>query len=226
MSFSNHVLIILLLSHFTNSIYSLNLKNQTSEESQYLKYHICKDAGEAYAASYLVTKQYLIERKTDYNLTWVNCEMGSFIMMNQRPHMHGLGKPGTIIQSLDVLDFSVIHLSAYERLERRHAHRITQKLHSNTIQTIKSLSSYLELNVNKHKQYKLNSFYENRTVAIMPFIGTAMGAGHSNLLNRYEYLKACVWSIYEHFKHIVVAVTSEVDYNYARYLCILLLIVR
>ena len=32
----------------------------------------CRDSGEAYSASYLITKQHLLEQFTDYNLTWVN----------------------------------------------------------------------------------------------------------------------------------------------------------
>ena len=56
-----------------NYISSLNppgLKYQTREESKYLNLHKCRDSGEAYAASYLTTKQHLIEQFTDYNLTW------------------------------------------------------------------------------------------------------------------------------------------------------------
>ena len=55
---------------------------------------------------------------TDYNLTWVNCEMASFIMMNGRA-TPSRNVNGSLVQSLDVLDFSVLHLSAYERLQRR-----------------------------------------------------------------------------------------------------------
>ena len=32
-------------------------------------------------------------------------------------------------------------------------------------------------------------------VVIMPFLGGAMGAGHSELGNRFEYLKACFWCV-------------------------------
>ena len=39
--------------------------------------------------------------------------MGSFIMMGPR------SENGSLVQSLDILDFSVLHLSAYERLKRR-----------------------------------------------------------------------------------------------------------
>lgn len=55
----------------------------------------------------------MLEQFTDYNLTWVNCEMGSFIMMSPRK------ENGSLVQTLDLLDFSVVHLSAYERLKRR-----------------------------------------------------------------------------------------------------------
>ena len=62
----------------------------------------------------------------------------------------------------------------------------------------------------------------NRTVAIMPFLGNANGAGHSVLSNRYLYLKACVWSIYAYIPNIVVAVQSQVDYDYCKYVYIML----
>ena len=52
------------------------LKNQSKEEAEYLKLHKCKDVGEAYSASYLITREHLLEQFTGYNLTWVNCEMG------------------------------------------------------------------------------------------------------------------------------------------------------
>ncbi len=54
----------------------------------------------------------------------------------------------------------------------------------------------------------------NRTVVIMPFLLSDMGAGHSNLLNRMAYLNACFWSIYAYMPHIVVAVKSQRDYDY------------
>jgi hypothetical protein len=54
----------------------------------------------------------------------VNCEMASFIMMaadaNPAKDING-----SITMSVDVLDLSVIHLSAYERLQRRHKKTLT-----------------------------------------------------------------------------------------------------
>ena len=90
----------------------IGLKNQSKEESEYLKLHKCRDVGEAYSASYLITKEHLLYQFTGYNLTWVNCEMGSFIMMNQRAQPDR-NVNGSVTQTLDVLDFSIIHLSWY-----------------------------------------------------------------------------------------------------------------
>jgi hypothetical protein len=98
-------------------------QTQSKEEKEYLKYHKCADVAEAYGASYFITKEYLLRTKVEkFNLTWVNCEMGSFVFLkrlNGRT-IHQKNVSGVAIQSLDVLDFSVIHLSAYERLQRRH----------------------------------------------------------------------------------------------------------
>ena len=55
----------------------------------------------------------------------------------------------------------------------------------------------------------------NRTLAIMPFLGADMGAGHSALDNRYAYLKACFWSIYAEIPHVVAVVKNKADYKYA-----------
>jgi hypothetical protein len=41
-----------------------------------------------------------------------------------------------------------------------------------------------------------------------------MGAGHSELGNRFEYLRACFWSFYEFIPNIVAGVTrKEVVYT-------------
>lgn len=56
----------------------------------------------------------------------------------------------------------------------------------------------------------------NRTVVIMPFLGSDMGAGHSLLQNRLNYLRACFWSFYHYYPHVVASVKSEKDRNYVR----------
>jgi len=54
---------------------------QTEEEKNYLKLHKCRDGGEAYSAAYLTSKEHVLLQHTAFNLSMVNCEMGSFIMM-------------------------------------------------------------------------------------------------------------------------------------------------
>jgi len=128
----------------------------------------------------------LVEQNTYYNLTWVNCEMGSFIMMSP-------GKEnGTVVQSLDVLDFSVIHLSAFERLQRRWWKLLGK--HSNINSVLESTKLLQEraaimrgVNNTTSIETPLMAPEMNRTVVIMPFLGADMGAGHSKLGNRFGF---------------------------------------
>jgi hypothetical protein len=185
---------------------------QSLEERNYLKLHKCRDTGEAYAAAYLITKEHLIYQKTAYNLTWVNCEMGSFIMMNGRANPHK-NVNGSLVQSLDVLDFSVIHLSWYERLQKRH--RIRSARGVDPIQPIINAADYLRRQAQMKDLSKI-SYDANRTVAIMPFLGSENGAGHSKLGNRLQYLHSCFWSIYAEFPHVTAAVKNAKDAHFAR----------
>ena len=41
-----------------------------------------------------------------------------------------------------------------------------------------------------------------------------MGAGHSELGNRFDYLKACFWSLYEFIPHIVAGVSRQEDVDW------------
>jgi hypothetical protein len=47
-------------------------------------------------------------------------------------------------------------------------------------------------------------------------LGGAMGAGHSELGNRFDYLKACFWSIYEFMPNIVAGVTRKEDVEWCK----------
>eukprot|EP01041_Mallomonas_annulata_P006623 gene6623-13418_t len=200
----------------------LGLAHQTKEEAKFLQFHKCKDSGEVYGAAYLITKELLINQFTDYNLKNVNCEMGSFIMYSKN----------ILIQSLDVLDFSTIHLSAYERLQRRYSAKFKNKAFLtgkiDLIHTSVKILQQKALESEKRRQeshilHKSN--YPNldknitnpslRTVVIMPFLGSDMGAGHSNLDNRLVYLKACFWSIYVDFPNIVAVVKTPGDRDFA-----------
>lgn len=192
---------------------------QSAEEAEYMKYHKCKNAGEAYGAAYLIAKDHIIHHNTNYNLSWVNCEMASFIMMHPNADVNKRAN-GTIIQSLDVLDFSVLHLSAYERLQRRYTSLLKKIPESDrsTMEVITGVTETLKRQYNASISLPRHRIPElRRTIAVMPFLGTGMGAGHSVLSNRYAYLKACFWSIYIDMPNIAVVVVSEEDARYARH---------
>lgn len=42
---------------------------------------LCKDSGEAYAASYLITKEHLINQYMEFDLSKTNTELASFMMV-------------------------------------------------------------------------------------------------------------------------------------------------
>lgn len=200
------------------------LSKQHKDDSRYMRFYKCRDSGEAYSAAYLTTKEHLLNQFTGYNLTWVNCEMGSFIMMESKK------ENGSMVQSLDVLDFSVVHLSAYERLKRRWRKVLPDFINNKSknkrdwetgsiteiVKATKILRERAE--IMREEGTPLSTPEVNRTVAIMPFLGAENGAGHSKLDNRYEYLKACFWSLYAAIPNIVAAVKNNADYEYARHI--------
>lgn len=207
---------------FKTEKYTINTMIQASAASQAeydynLQIQRCRDTGEAYSASYLITREHLTHQFTNYNLTWVNCEMGSFIMMGRQP---GPQANGTVLQSIDVLDFSVIHLSAFERLQLRWAVSSPLiKADRHNLTTIVLAAEELKqhtLEMRKRDSHLQHPAFE-KTVVVMPYLGSDMGAGHSKLSNRQAYLHACFWSFYEHYSHVVAAVKSPKDVHFIRY---------
>lgn len=193
-----------------------NLRGQPPVDKS--KLHRCRDAGEAYSASYLITREHLLEQFTDYNLTWVNCEMGSFIFMNGRANPTK-DVNGSLMQSIDVLDFSVIHLSTYERLLKRWRYSIkSDDANKGNIDPVRRSAELLRKRALQLREPGMPVRHDkfNRTVVIMPFLGTDMGAGHSKLSNRFQYLAACFWSFYADYPYIVVAVKSDKDRHFAQ----------
>ncbi len=185
----------------------------------YVLFQKCRDSGEAYSASYLITREHLEYQFTDYNLTWVNCEMGSFIMMNGRANPDR-NINGSLLQSVDLLDFSVVHLSTYERLLRRWAAsvRTDPGAKAGNVDPIVASAKMLKERALTLRNPALPAAHPayNRTVVIMPFLGSDMGAGHSKLSNRLQYLSACFWSFYAVYPYVVAAVKHEKDREFAR----------
>jgi hypothetical protein len=149
-------------------------------EAENLKLHLCNGVFEAYSGSYLTTAAHMLTVVT-YNLSWVNCEMASFIHMKEHPRFFTdpLGE-GMVIQSLDVLDFSVIHLSAYERSSRKHRKQLwlskaDQKTEWTKIDAVKAASEELAKINNPLVSGRNITWSEEakQTVVIMPFLGKA-----------------------------------------------------
>jgi len=192
-------------------------------EKDNLKLHLCNSVFEAYSASYLTTKHHMLHVQSEgYNLSWVNCEMASFIHMKGSNSFYSQPMDeGVVMQSLDVLDFSVIHLSAYERSHNKHRNILWNNRRDmvrewHVIDPVIQAGQRLQA-LNDPKLRTRNITYSaeaQRTVVVMPFLGGAMGAGHSKLNNRYEYLKTCFWSLYEFFPHIVAGVSRQEDVDW------------
>jgi predicted ATP-grasp superfamily ATP-dependent carboligase len=149
-------------------------------EKENLKLHLCNGVFEAYSASYLTTRAHMMHVSSEsYNLTWVNCEMASFIHMKEgKSFFSNPYAEGMIVQALDVLDFSVIHLSAYERSSKKYKHLIwntkaDQKTKWTKIEPVKEVARLLELKNNPQKSAKNITWSEEakNTVIIMPFLG-------------------------------------------------------
>lgn len=147
-------------------------------EPDNLKLHLCNGVFEAYSGAYLTTSAHML-KVMPYNLSWVNCEMASFLHMKENhrffkdPHGEGM-----VIQSLDVLDFSVVHLSAYERSSRKHRKSIWTskadlKNEWSKIEAVKAAAAQLALR-NNPLLSGMNitwSAEAHKTVVLMPFLG-------------------------------------------------------
>jgi hypothetical protein len=182
-----------------------DMSQQTKEEENYLKFHRCNNEGEVYAAAYLITKEHLLQHSISANLSEVNTELASFIMFNTRASKNEI-RPGTMTQSLDILDFSVIHLSAFERLIRRHRIKQEQKYLDSMIISLFHLATK-----SPYRNKLMEDRRLNETVAIMPFLGSEVGVGNSKITHRLNYLKATFWSLYRYIPHIVVGVKHAAD---------------
>jgi hypothetical protein len=196
----------------SNLTSSVDMSKQTAEEANYLEYHRCFDEGEAYAAAYLITKEHLMNHKIDHDLASANTELASFIFFDNAKSTDI--RHGTITMALDVFDYSVIHLSAYERLIRRHRvqeHPPFAAIEASTKDLIATLPFWKQ-----NPFYKVNERRFNSTVAIMPWLGKEVGVGNSHVENRNSYLHSCFWSLYAVIPNIVVGVSNVQDFDFLR----------
>lgn len=131
--------------------------------------------------------------------------MASFIHMREsKKFLQNPQASYMILQTLDVLDFSVVHLSTFERSSKKYMYKLwnstsERKSQWSKIYPITKASELLETKFHPNISKSNMNWSEEakKTVVIMPFLGGAMGAGHSELGNRFQYLKLCFWSFYE-----------------------------
>ena len=175
---------------------------QSFEERQYPKFHKCVDLGEAYSAAYLTTKVHLMMTNIWRNYSWVSCEMASTIMLSTakrsmkvklQKFRENPDEKGIAIMSLDILDFSIVHLSAYERLQRKYKKKLKLESDSNIalIQTVTSLlkNESVRSHDTRYNERKMPQ-WAWETVTVMPFLGVNMGAVILMLV-AYHILKVC-----------------------------------
>ena len=99
------------------------LSNQVPADASRLHFHRCFDEGEAYSASLLITKEHFLKgtaNPINLSSTHMSMEGASFMFMETRKASKFTTEKGAILQTLDLLDLSVVHLSAYERSLRSH----------------------------------------------------------------------------------------------------------
>ena len=127
--------------------------------------------------------------------------------------------------SLDVLDLAVVHLSAYERLQRKYQKKFREtrllekdvkNSHSSLDVIHQSVQFVKDATNDKRSILPEEASLANRTVVVMPFLASGRGSGHSVVLNRIIYLRACFWSFHRVFPHIVVFVRSLDDATYVK----------
>jgi hypothetical protein len=161
-----------------------------------------------------------------------NVELATFTMMSHVTDLllnetGSAYQGGRLYQSVDVLDFSVLHLSTYERLLHRYSEHKNVKKEIENYTPIEEATDMLKAKGILRSQGKKRHLhggsrrmntaalsYFQRTVVVMPYLGFEKGDGNSKIIYRQRYLAACFWSFYVYYPFIVIAVTSAKDRDY------------
>ena len=175
------------------------------------RFHRCYDEGEAYSAAYLVKTAYLLTKDLSVKFGEINTELATFIMIetdtyNKFDQKRGKGK---MFMSADVFDFSVIHLSAYERSMREVS---LNDVDGPFVRRLRDVGDLL-MDRYKRRQNVTSNDHRSRTLVVMPWFGSAHSedAGHSTIDKRLTYLKASFYSIAAVFPAVVIGVANEAD---------------
>mmetsp|Transcript_807 Transcript_807/g.1466 ORF Transcript_807/g.1466 Transcript_807/m.1466 type:complete len:428 (-) Transcript_807:45-1328(-) len=166
----------------------------------------------AYAAAFLTTKEQLIGRTiSDKQMEDVKTNMESASY-----HTFGKADTSAIWTTVDALDFSVEHISMYERvlgsvkmvdspLKRQALGEFDKNLQVNELK--------LREKCTRARESPDRPPFADQTVAVMPFYG-GLGSGHSIRQTKLRYLNITVHSLHCHFDAVVVAVSDPQDRAY------------
>jgi len=172
-----------------------------------------------YAAAFLTSRRQLLSRDLRQQLTktQTNMEAASY----QTFGGHGVS---AIWTTIDALDFSVEHISMYERVLRSVGMPASpikdallgefgRRLHNIERDTRRRCLGYRDRSRQSPEQRRAAV----QTVAVMPFYAAGAGSGHSIRETKLRYLNITVYSILCHFDSVVVAVSHDSDEEYVRH---------
>ena len=218
------------------SLYPPGIVNQYDEERNYLKFHRCVNEGEAFSGSWLTTTMHLLSHNSSYDLATANGELAAFLVIETRRSRKAWSPVGALMQTLDVLDLSVIHLSAYERLYRKYGFSIeAPKVAADIKSAMERSASLLESHARERERQRAGATMNlkdafdlastgrrspptppkggrrSAVLALHPWLGSVKGYSHSETTFRLAYLRACMWSSLALTRDVVVGVVSEED---------------
>jgi len=216
------------------SLYPPGIVNQYDEERNFLGFHRCVNEGEAFSGSWLTSTKHLLSYNSSYNLATANGELAAFLVIETRRSKKAWSPVGSLMQTLDVLDLSVVHLSAYERLYRKYGFQIeAPKVAADIEEVMERSAALLESRARERERRRVEATMSFKdvfdlattgrrsppqeppqkggTLGIHPWLGSVRGYSHSETKFRLAYLRACLWSTHALTSDVVIGVVSEED---------------
>eukprot|EP00614_Pseudopedinella_elastica_P003333 CAMPEP_0172595332 /NCGR_PEP_ID=MMETSP1068-20121228/14855_1 /TAXON_ID=35684 /ORGANISM="Pseudopedinella elastica, Strain CCMP716" /LENGTH=636 /DNA_ID=CAMNT_0013393789 /DNA_START=149 /DNA_END=2059 /DNA_ORIENTATION=+ len=175
-----------------------------------------------YSAAFLIPTQSMLEKPVTASKMadkQTNMEAASY-------HLFGGRGQSAVWTSVDALDFSVEHISMYERVLKSTELAKPSLLRDAVLKSYQERLLLLErdqrircsegpLARRWHRERpKRDVDLSDRVIAVMPFYAVGTGSGHSLRQTKLLYLNVTVHSIKCHFKHVAVAVSNEEDRKY------------
>ena len=185
------------------------------------RFHRCFDEGEVYSASFLSRTAYLLTKDLRISeATQRNTELATFLMIETDLHKKYKAQlgAGKMFMTADFFEFSVIHLSAYERSMREVGLNDVDGPFVNRLHNLAALqkAKYVRaLSQTQIQNLTTSTETSNRsnTLVVMPFFGLKHenDVGHSDIAKRLVYLEAAYYNIAAVFPNVVIGVANDAD---------------